>query len=330
MPVLAESKLGFIVTNGDPTGASSNTVTCGDFQFLKSNLFGDKIVHGDAYYERSFSGSAGQDDSFALHLDFPNEPWNGYFRFKQVGENFAPALGFVSRPGIRGYSGNVGYRQRLDDSVLRWWEITPEFGVTTGLNNEVQSRTVGSSADISTNAGDYFLLEFWSDYENVPTPFALPHKIIVPAGEYSFEVAHFHTDTASSRMLSASFDVQCCGFYGGRLLQTDTTVTVHPSESLAFSAHHVMQQIHMLAGNVAIHVGSLDLSVNFTPDMMLRGQMQYDNISKNMELSLRYSWEFAPGSELLVVLGDDATLSGSYYQSHVSQFSVRLGKTFRL
>jgi len=86
----------------------------------------------------------------------------------------------------------------------------------------------------------------------------------------------------------------------------------------------------MLAGNVAIHVGSLDLSVNFTPDMMLRGQMQYDNISKNMELSLRYSWEFAPGSELLVVLGDDATLSGSYYQSHVSQFSVRLGKTFRL
>jgi hypothetical protein len=49
-----------------------------------------------------------------------------------------------------------------------------------------------------------------------------------------------------------------------------------------------------------------------------------------MELSLRYRWEFEPGSELLVVLGDDATLSGSYYQSHASQFSVRLGKTFRL
>jgi hypothetical protein len=86
----------------------------------------------------------------------------------------------------------------------------------------------------------------------------------------------------------------------------------------------------MPTGNLAIHIASLDTSVNFTPDMQLRGQVQYDNIGKNLELSLRYRWEFQPGSELLVVLGDDATLSGRYYQSHVSQFSVRLGKTFRL
>jgi len=31
-----------------------------------------------------------------------------------------------------------------------------------------------------------------------------------------------------------------------------------------------------------------------------------------------------------VVLGDDATLNNTYYQSHASTFSVRLGKTFRL
>jgi hypothetical protein len=96
------------------------------------------------------------------------------------------------------------------------------------------------------------------------------------------------------------------------------------------SARHIMQQISMPTGNVAIHVEALDLSANFTPDMTLRGQMQYDNISKALALSFRYRWEFEPGTELLVVLGDDATLSGRYYQSHASQFSVRLGKTFRL
>jgi hypothetical protein len=97
-----------------------------------------------------------------------------------------------------------------------------------------------------------------------------------------------------------------------------------------FSARHIMQQITMPAGNVAIHVGAFDTSVNFTPDMQLRGQVQYDNISKDFQLSLRYRWEFAPGTELLVVAGDDATYSMPYYQSHATQFSVRLGKTFRL
>ena len=31
-------------------------------------------------------------------LNFPNEPLSGEFYFKTVGENFAPALGFVNRP----------------------------------------------------------------------------------------------------------------------------------------------------------------------------------------------------------------------------------------
>lgn len=71
-----------------------------------------------------------------------------------------------------------------------------------------------------------------------------------------------------------------------------------------------------------------DASWNFTPDMYLRSQLQYDNISKNFELSLRYRWEFEPGSELLVVLGEDATIDAGY-RSQSSVLSVRLGRTIR-
>ena len=131
-------------------------------------------------------------------------------------------------------------------------------------------------------------------------------------------------------MISANLDFQYGKYYGGTLLQTDVTLNLNPNETISAGVRHVMQQMTMPGGNVTIHIGSLDTSLNFTPDMYVRAQLQYDNISKNLELSMRYRWEFAPGTELLVVLGDDATLSGRYYQSHASQFSVRLGKTFRL
>jgi len=330
MPVLSESKLGLIVTNGDPTGQESNTVTGADFQFHDSEIVPDKIVKGDFYYERSFSGGSRQDDSFGLQLDFPNEPFKSYFRFKQVGENFDPALGFVSRPGIRDYQGYIAWRERPEDSEVRWWEVGFWSDLTTDLNNNVQTLFhFDPWAGVFTQSGDYFFLEVWEENETVPA-FTLPHSIVVPEGTYSFDIAHFRSETSTGRFISGVFDLQYGGYYGGRLLQTDTTLNLNPDDTFVIGARHIMQQLAMPGGNVSIHVEALDLSVNFTPDMELRGQLQYDNISKDMELSLRYRWEFEPGTELLLVAGDDATLSGNYYQSHVSNFSVRLGKTFRL
>jgi hypothetical protein len=330
MPVMEESKFGVVLTNGDPTGTSTNTVTGGDFQFRDSNLFGNKILQGDVYYEHSFSSTHGQDDSFGLNLTFPNEPWNTTFRFKQVGENFDPALGFVSWAGIRSYMNTTKYRKRYNDSFLRWSELCAWAWVATDLDNKPLTRFAGAYASIYTNAGDFLELEGKVDNENITTPFTLPHNITVPVGEYTFGVFHGRIETSPARFLSAIVDLEYdSGYYGGHLLQTDTTINASPNDTFTVSARHIMQQISVPAGNVAIQVGSLDASVNFTPDMQLRGQVQYDNISKDLQLSLRYRWEFAPGTELLVVLGDDATLSGSYYQSHASQFSVRLGKTFR-
>jgi hypothetical protein len=329
MPVLSESKLGLIVTSGNPTGESRNTVLGGDFQFHDSTMFGNKVVQGDFYYERSFDNKAGQDDSFGVNFNFPNEPWKGWFKFKQVGTNFDPALGFVSRPGIREYQGAIARRERFDGSAIRWWEVGSWWDVTTGLDNSVQSfYPFDYWTGMLTEAGDFFMIEVWRDSETVPS-FSLPHGIVVPAGKYSFDVLHLRSETAPGRFLYGQFDIQYGGFFGGTLLQTDANLNINPNDTFTVGVRHIMQQISMPAGAVAIQVLSFDTSVNFTPDMQVRGQLQYDNISKNLELSLRYRWEFQPGTELLVVLGDDATLEGRYYQSRVSQLSVRLGKTFR-
>lgn len=330
MPVLSESKAGLIVTNGNPTGESHNTLAGGDFQFHDSQIFDGKVVQGDFYYERSFDTKAGQDDSYGVNFNFPNEPWKGWFRFKQVGTNFDPALGFVSRPGIRDYVASAAYRRRFDDADIRWVEVGGWFDTTTDLGNRIQSFfPFDYWVGLYTQAGDYFQVELWREQEQVPS-FILPRNITVPAGYYAFDVLHVRTETAPGRFISAVEDIQYQGFFGGTLLQTDTTLNVNPTDSLTVSARHIMQQLAMPGGKAAIHVEAVDTSFNFTPDMALRGQLEYDNITKSLELSLRYRWEFQPGAELLVVAGDDATLSGPYYRSHTSNFSVRLGKTFRL
>ena len=83
-------------------------------------------------------------------------------------------------------------------------------------------------------------------------------------------------------------------------------------------------------GDVEIQIFALNLTLNFTPDMQLKTQAQYDNISEGFGMSARYRWEFAPGSELFVALGEGGDLlNGSHYRSSTTQASVRVGHLMR-
>jgi hypothetical protein len=82
-PILDHSKVGFILTNGDPTGASQNSVIGGDFQFRDPTLIPDKEFGADAFFQHSFSNTVGGDNAFGFGLNFPNEPWYGNFKFKK-------------------------------------------------------------------------------------------------------------------------------------------------------------------------------------------------------------------------------------------------------
>jgi len=330
IPVLDHSKLGIILTNGDPAGTSRNSLVGADFQFRDPNLIPGKELLADAFFEHSFSNTVGDDDTFGFDVNFPNEPWSAVLKFRNIGEHFDPALGFVSRPGIREYNGNIVRRIRFSDGFVRWYETGVWYDVYTGLNNTTQSSLEGAWTGAFTQRGEFGMLETWNDFEKIPVAFDLPHNVVVPAGNYDWQVAHGRFETANDRIISAAFDVQCCGFYNGHMLQTDTTINLHPDDTLTFSGRHIMQLIGLPTGHVAIHIGSIDAALNFTPDMQLRMQAQYDNISENLGYSVRYRWEFDPGSELLVVVGDDATVNAlGRYESHLSQVSVRIGHLFR-
>ena len=55
-----------------------------------SDFLPGKILQSDFFYQRSFSDTKGDDDSFGVAVNYPNEPWGLDTRFKQVGTNFFP------------------------------------------------------------------------------------------------------------------------------------------------------------------------------------------------------------------------------------------------
>jgi hypothetical protein len=330
-PIFAESKFGFVFTNGDPTGLTDNALAGADLQYRNSRTFGDKLLQADVYYMKSFSSAAGNDESSAFSLNFPNEPWSGDFVFKQIGENFRPALGFVNRTAIRQYVGTVTHLTRYRDTYLNTLEFGSNFEFVTGLNNVLESRANDVSVHARSRIGDQFMFRLINSFENVPALFFLPKSVPVPPRTYQWTNVNFNADVRSfyGRTLTLQADVTCCSFYDGSAVVTKSTLIARPSTYFEIAATHEANLIDLPTGKVDIHLATADAAINVTPDMQLVLQAQYDNISENFGFSARYRWEYRPGDEIFIGLGQSAQISNLGFAAQTTQATIRVGQTFR-
>ena len=281
-PVLAESKVGFVFTNGDPTGLTDNTVAGADFQYRNSNLFGNKVLQADMLFMKSFSSAAGNDDSAALSLNFPNEPWSGDFLFKQIGADFTPALGFVNRTAMRQYVGTIARLTRYRNAYLNTVQFGANVEFVTDLQNVLESRANDVFVTARSRIGDSATLRVIDSFENVPAPFFLPKSVPVFAGTYRWTTVNVGVRTFNGRLLTLQADVTCCRFYDGDAVATRVTLILRPSTLFEISIGHQANAIDLPTGAVDIHLATTDAVVNLTPDMQVALQAQYDNISENV------------------------------------------------
>jgi hypothetical protein len=327
-PVLGESKLGIVMTNGDPTGQSNNTVVGADFQYRNSNFSGVGILQSDFYFERSFSNTAGNDNAFGVALNLPNEPWGGNASFKQLGENFEPALGFANRVGIRDYRVSLYNRQRFPRPNIRVLEFDAMASFITDHDGRLETREAEVGIDLITPSDYEYALDVRNNFENILNPFDVA-GVDLPIGRYSWTNFEARFESSDAEAISFGAEVACCSFYDGDGIEASAEIDFRPNQFYEIAAEWEGTFLDLPAGRVDIHVLTVNAILNFSPDMWLDMQVQYDNISKELGFLSRYRWEYSPGNEVFVAIGQTAEIPNSRFISQRSQVSVRLGRTFR-
>jgi hypothetical protein len=163
----------------------------------------------------------------------------------------------------------------------------------------------------------------------VPVPFQLPRAVPVFVGTYNWTNVNVGVRSFNGRVLSVQADLTCCRFYDGDAVVTRVNLIFRPSTHFEINIGHEANAIDLPTGAVDIHLATADGVVNFTPVMQIALQAQYDNISENVAFSGRYRWEYHPGNELFVGLGQSALISNRGFISQITQATIRLGHTFR-
>ena len=328
--VFGETRMGAILTHGDPLGETENTVIGTDFQYRNTEFFGDSIVTADLFYQRSISDvEADEDDAFGVEVAFPNDRYFGRLMFKEIGEGFTPKLGFANRTGVRQYDGVFRYRVRPQSSFLRTIDFTTDNRIFTDLYNAVETRENEIEVAFENNVGDDLSVYVIDAFEDIREAFELPTDIIVPIGEYRFQRAGFEVGTGRSRPFQIEIGVECCEFFDGDRLDLSGELLLRPSRFFSITLEHEINRIDLPTGDVTIHVSAVNSVISLTPNAQFVSQLQYDNISEGFGYSGRFRWELRPETEIFLALTHSALTDLQDFRSQTSGAALRIGNTFR-
>ncbi|MDR0310994.1 MAG: DUF5916 domain-containing protein, partial [Acidobacteriota bacterium] len=233
-----QSYVGGIFTSGNPSGYGGNTLVGADARFATSSFQGNKNLSLSLYMMRTNDELSDTSDYAAgFALEYPNDRWFANIGWKQIGEDFRPALGFVPRTGIRKANAALMFRPRPETGGIRQFvtHVFPE--IITDLNNNIESWFINiSPLEVRLDSGDDFDFEIRPQFDRISNPAGWqinPRRgIIIPEGDYQFTRYRTKIETATKRRWVINFYTQFGDFYSGTRRDLDIELLLKPSSRL--------------------------------------------------------------------------------------------------
>jgi hypothetical protein len=339
--VLGESTLGMVFTDGDPISNVDNSLVGVDFQYLNTRLPGDRTLEAEAWYQQTDTpGFDGDDDAYGVGINVPNAAgFRGGVSLKELGQNYRPALGFVSRTGVRDYLAQVGYTHFVDggdflQTIAAGIDAERVNFIAGGLETET---LVLKPLDVETRTRDFFRLIFKSNQEFVPQPFTIysdrtrPRPVQILGGLYEFDEAGFDLGSGPQRNLSASVVYRQGDFYDGDRTNVLGEVNWKPSPRFNMRFRYDWNDIAVSDGEFTSRLFQVVTEVALRLNLTWINLVQYDNGSEILGVNSRLHWIPKAGREGFIVLNHNVQDfdKDNTFHSALSDLNVKFSYTFR-
>ena len=305
--ILAQSYVGGIYTRRDARGdgvGAHHTVGF-DVNLSTAQFRGnDNLVASGWYLRESRPGVTSGTSAFGAGFEYPNDRWTYGANAREVGANFAPAVGFVARRNYRRYNQFVSFGPRPRNSrVVRQYRYTGNVTLITNLRNELVERNVhGQLLNVQFQSQDNFSVELDRNFIRLEAPFAISPGIILPAGNsYAFTRFAITGQTANRRMLALNGRFETGGFFSGSRNQTVLGLIVRARPGYIFSLNGEWNQVDLAEGRFASNLLRMVTDSQFSPFMAIVNTVQFDTVSRVLGWQSRYRWIVKPGNDLYVV-----------------------------
>ncbi len=330
--ILEQSSTGLLATFGDPVGRTGSYTVGADLilntsRFLKSK----NLIVGAWGLATGRKDLEGDRTAYGIIVDYPNDVWDLWVSYKQIGDDFDPSLGFVPRKGVRLANLGINYRLWSPAAVIRnlYFELVPIFA--WDMSGKIESyRIFTAPLNVRFESGDRFEFNVQPQGERLPESFEIAEGVIIPVGSYDWVRYRLELDLASKRLVSGRVSWWFGPFYDGDLSQLSLRVAINPSDFINFELSGTRNDGSMPASGFVQEVLGARIRVNFSPDLQVSSLGQYQRESGEFGTNIRLRWTFHPLGDLFVVYNYNALDTiGQGWQLDSSQILVKLQYALR-
>ena len=332
--VLDESSVGMILTHGDPNSNLDNTLAGVDFRYTNTNFRNGSALEGSLWYQQSDTeGLKGDNAAYGFTLRTPNsEGFRGSIGYKELQENFFPALGFVNRVGVRDMTLEGGYTWFTNWSAVRSVHSGIDFQKIEKLSGGIQSQTINLRAfEIEGDTGDSIGVNYFLMTENLDSGFEISDGIVIPAGKYEFD--QYCLDLKSAEHRKVYVTVNYCGgeFFDGDQVAAGAQLHWRPSPHLELATSYRFTEIELPYGKFITRLLSLRANVAISNRWSWENLVQYDNVSYGLGLNSILRYVPRAGREIVLVVNQEYVdlLRDRNFEKIYNDMTFKITYTFR-
>ena len=300
-----------IPLQGESAVAPNDQHTAGvDLAFNTRNFLGNKNLALEAFYvwnsnpDPTVVRTTTDLSAHGFRLNLPNDIWSGHISYRQFGDDYKPAVGFVARNDFRRVEPRIGWSPRpssidwirsLDFSVQ--FRHLEELGTGIVEEREWDLNVLG----VRFESGDGFNLNAKRTYEFLDFGYQIVDGVDILPGDYTNWEYSIRGNTAGRRRVSLYGSVSTGGFWAGDRTRYGGRISFRPNPGINISTNIEYNDAHLPTGDFTTSLYELETEWNPSPWVSLTNQLQYDSRSEIIGLFARLRWIIEPGNDLYLV-----------------------------
>ena len=307
---LEQSYVGAIFTEGNPASPLSSSTIGVDMRLATSNFLGSgRNMVFNAYGLRSNNqGISENNSSFGFGAQYPNDKIDAQIQWREIQENFDPAIGFVQRSDVRMLRVAGSFNPRPKQSTgIQQMQHDVFYTRFTRLDNGLveTSNLYVTLVDWHLNSGDslHSLFDANVTYERLFEPFEISPGVVLPAGEYRFTPWRIFFTSAQKRRIQGSIGFNFGNFWSGtaKVIQTGLSYKFPPYFSISLNTNQTFASLPQGSFIARIYSSRVDYAAS--PFLSVSSLIQFDNRSENLGLQSRVRWTIEPGNDVFFIFG---------------------------
>lgn len=332
-----QSYIGGIYTEGNPAAPLSSRTYGGDFRFFSSNFLGKEQNFGITAFalKSKNEGVKEKDGTFGFGVSYPNDLWTIEANWRQVEENFRPALGFVQRANVRKLDFAAEFDPR-PKNFLNVRQMFHEFFFSRFVRldkGKVESwRLFTAPINWTLNSGEHIEFNYAPQFERLFEPFEIASKVVLPPGDYRFTRWRAEVFTASKRAWKVDATWWFGSYWSGHANEVFTSFQYKFAPHLQMSFDTRQTFARLPEGNFVARIYSLRSNYSVSPYLTFFNLVQYDNESRDLGWQSRVRWIIKPGNEVFLVFNQgwiQDERGGLNFKSSRTGLAGKMQYTFR-